>query len=305
MRSLRTERAVFARRSRPRAAAAWLAILAVPAGASAGAPDAIFADGFDLRCAAYPNFPDETCTGPVGELAPWTGGDEFRTDGQVVENVEIRTEYGLYVPADRVTFRNVRIVYTGALDGTFTMANLNYNEGTVFENCEFDGRSRVARAISGSGASVRNCNIHHVGNAIETDTPLVAEHNYIHDIYSPAGTDWHADGIQTPESAGNVIVRHNTILLTGPETGAVNIMGTLADPAAHVVIEHNLMAGGGYTVYAGPGVDYRIVENHFSTRTYPRVGYWNLWYWDRGQDGEIVREGNVIHETGAPADDNL
>lgn len=282
-----------------------LAASTVAAASIAGSPDAIFADGFDQRCAAYPNFPDETCTGPLGELAPWTGSEEFRTDGQVVENVEIHTEYGLYVPADHVTFRNVRIVYTGELDGTFTMVNLNYNEGTVFENCELDGRSRVARAITGSGVSVRNCNIHHVGNAIETDTPLLAEHNYIHDIFSPDGTDWHADGIQTPESAGNVVVRHNTIELTGPETGAVNIMGTLANPAEHVVIEHNLMAGGGYTVYAGPGADYRIVENHFSTRTYPHVGYWNIWYWDPGQDGEIVRQGNVIHETGAPADDNF
>lgn len=301
--------------ARGRTARGWLAPAAAVAmaafasgGAAAaqhGAADAIFADGFDQRCAPYPNFPDAACTGPLGELAPWTGGDEFRTDGQVIENVEIHTANGLYVPADNVVFRNVRIVYTGPLDGTFTMVNLNYNTGTRFEDCELDGQDKVARAITGSGVTVRNCNIHHVGNAIETDTPLVVEQNYIHDIRSPDGTDWHADGIQTPLSSGNVVVRHNTIILTGPETGAINIMGTLAEPATDVVIEHNLMAGGGYTVYAGPGSNYRVAENHFSTQVYPEVGYWNIWYWNPGEDGDVLRSGNVIHETGAPADDNF
>lgn len=292
---------LFAAASSPALLLAAMTAMAVPQGGS----DRVFADGFDDRCAPYPAFPDASCTGPVGPLTLWTGSQEFRTDGQVIENVEIRTQYGLYVPADNVTFRNVRIVYTGALNGTFTMVNLNYNEGTVFENCELDGRSLVPRAITGSGATVRQCNIHHVGNAIETDTPLVVEHNYIHDIYSPAGTDWHADGIQTPLSSGNVVVHHNTIILTGGETGTVNIMGTLAAPANNVRIEHNLMAGGGYTVYAGPGTNYRVAENHFSTQIFPRVGMWNIWYWDPGQDGGVVREGNVIHETGAPANVNI
>jgi len=273
--------------------------------ASLGGTDRVFTDGFDERCPDYPSFPDAACTGPIGTLALYTGSEEFRTDGEVIQNVEIHTANGLYVPASNVTFRNVRIVYTGPLDGTFTIVNLNYNEGTVFEDCELDGQEKVARALTGSGVTVRHCNIHHVGNAIETDTPLTAEHNYIHDIRTADGTDWHADGIQTPASSGNVIVRHNTILLTGSETGAINIMGTLAEPATNVRIEQNLMAGGGYTVYAGPGTDYTVTENHFSTQYYPHVGYYNIWYWDPDQDGDVVRSGNVIHETGEPADDNL
>jgi hypothetical protein len=258
------------------------------------------------RCPAYPSFPDADCTGPTSAALPlYAGPLEFRTDGEVIENVEIRTDGGLYVPADGVVFRNVRIVFTGALDSDFTMVNLNYNSGTVFQDCELDGQGKVARAITGSGVIVRNCEIHDVGNAIETDTPLVAEGNFIHDIYEAEGTDWHADGIQTPRSADGVTIRHNTIFARDPATSAINVMGTAADPAADVLIEHNLLAGGGYTLYAGPGSRYRVVDNHFTTRFFPKVGGYNIWYWEPSEDGDVTRSGNVIHETGAAANGNL
>lgn len=263
-------------------------------------------DGWIDRCPAYPSFPDASCTGPLSaELPTYTGSLEFRTDGQVVENVEIRTDQGLYVPADNVTFRNVRIVFTGALDSDFTMVNLNYNSGTVFQDCELDGRGNVPRAITGSGVTVRNCHIHHVGNAVETDTPMRVEGNYIHDIYEAEGTDWHADGIQTPASSRGVTIRHNTILARDPATSAIMVTGTSANPARDVRIEHNLLAGGGYTLYTGPGSNYRVVENHFTTRVFPKVGYWNIWYLEPSEDGDVTRSGNVIHETGAPANGNF
>src|SRR5262249_48906282 len=152
--------------------------------------------GWVDRCPPYPSFPDANCTGPTSTNLPlYTGSLEFRTDNQVVENVEMRIDSGLYVPADNVTFRNVKIVFTGALDSDFTMVNLNYNTGTVFQDCELDGQGNVARAITGSGVTVRNCHIHHVGNAVETESPMVIEGNYFHDIYEADGTDWHADGV--------------------------------------------------------------------------------------------------------------
>jgi hypothetical protein len=115
----------------------------------------------------------------------------------------------------------------------------------------------------------------------------------------------HADGIQTPISNGNVTIHHNSVFGRDPATSAINIMGTLADPATNVLIEHNLLAGGGYTVYGGPGSNYRVINNHFSTQFFPKVGAFNIWYWDASEDGDVTRSGNVIHETGASANDNL
>jgi hypothetical protein len=62
-------------------------------------------------------------------------------------------------------------------------------------------------------------------------------------------------------------------------------MGTLADPATDVRIEHNLLAGGGYTIYAGPGSNYRVTENYFTTRFFPKVGFYGIWYLDPSRTG--------------------
>jgi hypothetical protein len=232
-------------------------------------------------------------------LNPYTGSSSFRTSNQVIENVEIDTPTALYIPANvnNVTFRNVRFVYTGPLNGTFTIMN-NQGQYITFENVEFDGRDNVARAISGIGTNttVRGSNIHNVGNGIETGGPLLVEDNYIHDIRSPAGSGWHADGIQTPNTTpgnSNITVRHNTVVLTGDETGAINIQGTPRDPAKNVLIEHNLFAGGSYTMYSRFGQGYRVTDNHFSTRIFPTVGRWGIWY--PSQQG-IDRAGNVIRD---------
>lgn len=260
----------------------------------------VHADPAYTSCPAFPAFPGTNCTGPT--LTPSTV-TQFRTNGQVIENVEIQASTALYVPASNVTFRDVRIIYTGPLNGTYT-AVTNEGQNNTFESVEIDGRSNVDRAITGTGTglTVRNCNIHHVGNGLEIPGPFLVEDNYIHDIYSPPGTSWHADGIQNTGGAtanDNITIRHNTIILTGNETGAISVNGTATNPATNVLVENNLLAGGSYTMYSRYGENYRVLNNHFSTRIFPKVGQWGIWY--PGQEG-ITRSGNVIDETGASAD---
>lgn len=261
------------------------------------------AQATSLQCPAYPAFPDSACTGPTTDTLPvYIGSTNFDVDGQVIENVEIRAEEGLRIDGDNVTFRNVRIVWNGPFGENIVNSD---GSGTTFEDCSIDGRGSAERAIAanGRGISVRRCEIAGVGNAIETETPLLVEENYIHDIRTPSGADWHADGVQVPDGADDVTVRHNTIVLSGPETAAIFITGEASDPNRNVLITQNLFAGGGYTMYTGYGPGYRVFDNHMSTQVYPRVGFYNIWYSDDPQDGE-VRRGNIIHETGAPADRN-
>lgn len=251
---------------------------------------------------AWPAFPDAACTGPSGSLPLYTGTTDFRTAGAVIQNVEIRTD-GIYVGADNITFINVKIVYTGALDANFTLFNIPPGvTGTVFEDCEIDGQSKVARAIKGiSDVRVSRCEIHHTANAVEVGTSFTVEDSYLHDIVTTAGQDWHADGVQSAESVSNITVRHNTILLTGGETGAVNIIGNAGDAMSNILVEKNLMAGGSYTVYLGApsSTNVRAIDNHFSTRYSPKVGAYNIWY--PSYMDKYTRTGNVIHETGAAA----
>jgi hypothetical protein len=259
-------------------------------------------------CAPYPSFPDTSCTGPTGTLTTYTGSTDFRTAGQVIQNVLINASQ-LTIYANNVTFRNCKIVYNGALDAGFTLIYIPSGvTGVTFDHCEIDGQNKIARAIEGvDGVIVRNCNIHHTGNGIEVGTNITATDNYIHDIFTPSGLDWHADGIQAADSASNITIDHNVILLTEGETGAINIVsnggvGTFSN----VLIQHNLMAGGGYTVYAGSSqaktINFKVINNHFSTRYFPKVGYWNIWY--PTYLSGVTISGNVIDETGSSADDN-
>lgn len=248
-------------------------------------------------------FPDASTTGPTGALTVLTGAQQYRTAGQVVENVELRTD-DIYVAANNVVFRNCRIVYTGALDAGFTIVNIATGvTGTRFEHCEIDGQSKIARAIKGiDGVTVVACNIHHTGNAVEVADKVSVTDSYLHDIFTPAGLDWHADGIQTGETVSDILVQHNTILLTGAETGAINIIGAASDTMTNVLVDNNLMAGGGYTVYLGAGhmTNVRATNNRFSTRYFPNVGQWNIWY----EQWTPTRTGNTIYETGAAANAN-
>jgi hypothetical protein len=236
---------------------------------------------------------------------PYNGPLQFRTNGQVIENVEIQTPTAIYLPASNVTFRNVRIVYTGPLDGTFTVIE-NQGQNNTFEDVEIDGRSNVYRGIAGPGTNttIRACHMHQLGKPLEVPGPLLVEDNYFDDIKTTAGTEWHSDGVMSypPGVQHDITIRHNTIILTGDETGAINIHGTASNPAANVLIENNLFAGGSYTMYAYGGQNYQILNNHFSTRIWPKVGRWGIWYLGGDYSG-VTRRGNVIDETGSPADD--
>lgn len=247
------------------------------------------------------DFPGADNTGPTGTLTVINGDQEYRTAGQVVENAEIRAS-NLYVAANNVIFRNCKIVYTGALDDEFTLVNIISGvTGTRFENCELDGQSKVARAIKGiNGVVVTGCEIHHTGNAVEVSDKVTVTNSYLHDIAAAPGTDWHADGIQTADgSASDILIQHNTILLTGGETGAVYVLGGANDTLTNVLIDNNLMAGGSYTVYLGAGTmtNVRATNNVFSTRYHANVGQYGIWY----PQWSPARTGNVIAETGASA----
>ncbi|MEQ3540655.1 right-handed parallel beta-helix repeat-containing protein [Pseudonocardia tropica] len=246
------------------------------------------------------SFPSAADTGPDGPLAPYDGPLVVRTDGTVIENVEIVAPQVL-VAANDVTFRNVRFVYSGEIDAEYAMVAVDPRvRGTTFEDCEIDGRNGTARAISGAGGvTVKSCNIHDVGNGVEVQSDLTVEDSWIHNIRTRAGTEWHADGIQTRDhDVQNVRIVNNTILLDGDETAAVNIMVKSGRPK-NIVVSDNLVGGGSYTLSvdaAEPADGFAVQSNYFTTESFPNVGRWGAWY-PRGRN--IEAGGNRVLETAA------
>lgn len=251
-------------------------------------------------------FPDATNTGTSGSLSSWSGGDTFSTPGQTITGQLIQLP-GIGVTANNVTFNNCKIVYTGTLaaDGVAAFFVANGVTGTTLTDCEIDGQSNIERAIKGyDEITVTRCRIHHAGNGVEVATQVTVVDSYLHDIVTTEGTTWHADGIQTGEGAvSDCLIRHNTILLPGGETGAINIIDNSHTFAySNITVENNLLAGGSYCLYldAGTLTNVAATGNHFSTRYFARVGQFGAWYNTTG----FTVSGNVIDETGAPANDN-
>jgi len=270
-------------------------------------PDPVVSPLGGGRVPPFPAFPDVTNTGLTGPVTPWTGSYSFMTNGQVVQNASFICTGAkpVFVGANNVTFRNCKFVYNDKLDANWTMVD-NEGTGSTFESCDFNGIKLVARAIWGDGTSltVRWCHIYNTGNAIENGvSPLLAEENYIHDIKTPAGADWHADGIQVWNGSSNVIIRHNTIILNEPGDSAVALTGSASAPTNNVWVTNNLCAGGGWTMASGYGPDVHYLNNHLSTQLFPKVGLFGPWY-DDTQLGGGERRGNVIHETGASCNTN-
>jgi hypothetical protein len=246
-------------------------------------------------------FPDEATTGvPAGvELRP-SGTVVVENSGAVVENLLI-VDGIIEVRADNVTVRNVRITN----DREFVQWGIIQEEGhggLVVEDSEIfgNGAEQLASAISNHGGmiTVRRVEIHTTTDGIVTSHGVI-EDSYLHSPKLFEGD--HTDMIQTV--GGSTLgmpleVRHNTVINTEPQTSAIlldDANGIGLVPVHGVLIEDNLLAGGGYTLYCGGLVaeghdpaDIVIRDNVFSTELWPDSGYYGpVAYFDPGAPGNV------------------
>jgi hypothetical protein len=266
-----------------------------------------------------PGFPGADTTGvPSGTvLTPYTGPSTITTpDGPVstitTPNTVIdgKTMGCVVVQAPGVVIRNSKISCTGFY------AILNTDEaytGTplLLEDSEIDCQNTRHTAISDTNFIARRLNVHGCENGFNLNQNVVIEDSYIHDLYNDEIA--HTDGIQfgighfvdgqIVPGVLNITIRHNTIYSMGVDgsfgTSAI-ISNRTPNNDHNVLIENNLMAGGAYTLYCdqdgATGVNYRVVNNHFSRRFSPKVGFWG----PSADCADETQSGNVIHETGQP-----
>ena len=152
---------------------------------------------------------------------------------------------------------------------------------------------------------------------------LTLTNSYIHDL-NAVESNGHFDGFQT-EGAARLTIRHNTFALPASASGAISIWNGQKNTDA-VVIDNNLITGGGFSIYAedyhpsesNPVGGYtmtnvQVTNNRFSTRYSGCVGNWGVWFFrsswvyqggptgNWGANGN-VRSGNIILETGRNVD---
>jgi hypothetical protein len=253
-----------------------------------------------------PGFPGADTTGvpPGTTLSPYAGPQNISTPNTVIDG---KTMGCIRVSAPGVVIRKSKISCDGILavlseDGSYTGTPL------LIEDSEVDCQNRGGTAISEANVIARRLNIHGCENGFSISQNITVEDSYIHDLFNSAES--HTDGIQLSfgrwDGAGfvccalNVTIRHNTIYAMGSD-GSFGTSAIISNGGGdtNILIENNLLAGGNWTLYCeqrATGVNYRVVNNRFSTRFSPRVGTFG----PATECADEMQSGNVYHETGRP-----
>ncbi|MEU9887119.1 hypothetical protein [Sphaerisporangium sp. NPDC051011] len=245
-------------------------------------------------------FPSAQTTGlRPGSVLKKVGEVTVLKKGAVVENLEVHGK--LNIKADDVTVRNVRVIG----EGDWSVIQAEGASGAVIEDCEISGNGTVKAQWGvlnqGGQITVRRANIHTVSNSVGTDHGLI-EDSYMHDFKEFPGD--HITGPQingSPQDGLTLTIRHNTIFNQLSQTSAISIYQDFSR-AHDVLIENNLLGGGGYTIYGGAGkfgtpTDIRILNNVFTRRLFPKGGFWgSVTYFDTKGKGNRF-EGNVWEDT--------
>lgn len=271
---------------------------------------------------------------PGGTLKPRGDNNQsvihVRTAGAVVSCQDIKG--CLSIEATGVIVRDVAVRCTSgrtgeAANGTAVISVLHGASARIVRTAT-DGLRGVHACVwhMGTKLEVNRLDCKHVndgifswassGDSSEGDHFTILN-SYLHD-FTTRTANGHIDGYQT-EGASHGLIRHNTLLMTSDDSNNSDSAVAIWDSqksSSDILVKHNLVAGGGFSVYAhdyspsndnpqgGYSVsDIRFVDNVFSKHLFGCVGYWGVWF-TRGQptDG-WHRTGNKVLETQADIDD--
>ena len=255
-------------------------------------------------------FPDATNTGvPAGTVLKRvpqdiTSGQGWHydtrgwivadTDGAVVEGID--TGLDVNIQANNVTVKNNRIRISG---DTFGVAIRHATNAIIQDNDISGSDSGLGRMgatikdIYGDAINpiIQRNNLYFTSTAIQTDVGLVQD-NYIHDMGFIPGD--HING--TTSNGGtlaSLTIRHNTSFNQFDQTDAISLFEDFG-VQSNRIIDNNLMAGGGYCLYAGqnPGgiatFNIKVTNNHFSRLYYPNCGSFGyLAAWNPNGTGNV------------------
>jgi hypothetical protein len=204
-------------------------------------------------------WPNATNTGvPSGTSLTTSGSITVTTDGAVIENLDITGS--ITVLANNVTIRKVRLTS----GDYYPIRYFDYNNtGLLVEDSEIIGLSGdVTSAIAFQHYTARRLNIHGMADGLKADADVLIEDCWIHNLSN--GPTEHNDGVQSTGGKG-VTIRHNNI--SGASNAAVQT-GDEGGATEDMIIENNLLSGGGYTLnIRGTGAtvpkNTRVINNRF------------------------------------------
>lgn len=262
-----------------------------------------------------PAYPDASCTGvPAGTtLTNYMGPTTITANNTVIDGKIINGE--IEILATGVVIKNSQINGTVHVDDASNYSRSN--NGTTPVVTVMDSKIDCQNALGATGVVeahyvVKRVEIVRCENGLDMNQNILIEDSYIHNLGN-AGSDPHSDGAQCAggrwngsayiDGAKNLTLRHNTIygMSTNDTVFETSAMICGTGTGGGIVVDSNLLAGGAYTLYCvrdGPALEFKVLNNHFSTKFKSTVGA----YGPSDSCHDEIVSGNVMHETGAPID---
>ena len=233
--------------------------------------------------ASAPAFPDETTTGPAAagftNLVPYSGPTVITQPGAVIEGRMISAP--IEIAADNVTIRGNSIRTASSIQYDVPVIGLRPGtKGARVVDNEITGRDRSADASPASGVKLygddiefRRNNVSGIaGDAVTMDgNNIEVTDNYVHDFVFRPGTHYDAVVYGGSNTTNRVRIAGNRIEMWLPED--MTALVSLPDSSPSMVVDANLLAGGGYAVSGGGG-GATFTDNRFSTKFSPKCGSW-------------------------------
>ena len=244
-------------------------------------------------CPPLPAYPDANCTGVLPGVSRTNASTmTVSQNGAVIENLTLSGR--LTITGDNVTVRNVHLTTSDYYGLMIYGQNITVEDSTFIggENAQaviaaVEDGSFIATRVDVSGSPD--------GVSMGSNSKLID--SYIHDLGDYEGA--HNDGINA-DGRTNTEIIHNTVLNQIGQTSAITVGTT--EYGTDVLVRDNLIAGGGYSIYAGLGRGTKgiVMQNNVFSRRYFQnsgafgpVAYWNnsggnVWTNNRYEDGTAI-----------------
>ena len=224
------------------------------------------------------------------------GWVEIDEDGTTFKNYVVNGT--IEVMADNVTIDNVDVI---AGHNVFFGIALRRADNVVIKNARIGPASKNDQVSYGikdiygdsDNMVVSRSEIYGTKAGIEVYRGII-KNNYIHDMRYRSGD--HLDGILSVGGSDLLRIVSNTIIVDFDQTAAIGIQ---EDHESNRFIKNNLIAGGGYTLYAA-GTNIKVIGNRFSKIIWPRSGYWGpVAHYNSNGQGNVWLN-NIWDDTGDP-----
>ncbi|MGH3509324.1 MAG: hypothetical protein ACRDPI_03740, partial [Nocardioidaceae bacterium] len=218
--------------------------------------------------ARYGSWPDARTTGANWTNKSHRGGLTITKNGTVLSHTIVNGQ--LTIRADNVRIRDV-VVRTNSFYGILVAG-----KNALITRTTINGAGAMAGMATQSGGQfiARHINVFGSEDGVRLASRCRLVDSYVHGLKGHQGS--HYDAVTADGFVGWQI-RHNTLLNPHSQT-SVTYVGDPRSGGSAGIYRNNYVAGGGYSIYGGPGKNngIRVVDNVFSTRYFRNGGYWGV-----------------------------